>query len=346
MRQVLDRSLAVCRSGNATVLRCRITPLRYRPGKRCTLRIEVWLRDRRTGKVSAQQVFGKLYHTAAKATAAYRAMQMLADAPQLCASRVVLAQPAAFIPELRMVVQKPVEGVPLDLLLGCRDGANTTGALRGWDGVVLAASALAALHTAGLSAERERSISAELARFRQRAAQVSTVDAALGARMDELAAALPGWLPRLSDWGAETSPVHGDCKPSQFLIGPAHVALLDWDHCGLADPASDVGTFLASLRQIGVRQMLKASSDPRRSAAASARMRWLQALEQRFLDEYSAMIARGPGVRHRAAWYQAVALLRKALRAFARSPRSPLPDALVAEAWHCLRALPPVQIAA
>ena len=59
--------------------------------------------------------------------------------------------------------------------------------------------------------------------------------------------------------------VHGDCKPSQFLLRGEDVVLLDLDSCGAADPAVDVGTFLATLRQQAVRRALG-----RRAAPSSA----------------------------------------------------------------------------
>ncbi|MCB0089459.1 MAG: hypothetical protein KDE54_16250, partial [Caldilineaceae bacterium] len=100
-------------------------------------------------------------------------------------------------------------------------------------------------------------------------------------------------------------------------------------------PASDVGNFLATLRQMGVKQILK-QRDP---ALISAWQQWLAQLENAFLDEY--MVSRGCAApfRQRAAWYQAQALLRKALRSFARSTRSPLPELLVQEAWRVLESL-------
>ena len=91
--------------------------------------------------------------------------------------------------------------------------------------------------------------------------------------------------------------------------------MLDFDHCGLADQASDVGTFLASLRQ--------------RSHGR---------LEAPFLDAYVRETG-DDGCRERAEWYQSVALLRKALRAFARSPRSPIPERLAVEGLACLEGL-------
>src|SRR5436309_10974875 len=60
-------------------------------------------------------------------------------------------------------------------------------------------------------------------------------------------------------------------RSSQFRTVGSSLSLLDFDHCGLADPASDAGTFLASLRQ-----------------------RSRRPLEQPFLDAYAGV---GSGVR-------------------------------------------------
>jgi hypothetical protein len=70
----------------------------------------------------------------------------------------------------------------------------------------------------------------------------------------------------------------------------------------------------------------------------------LCALEDRFLDEYCAASSSSGDFRLRAVWYEAVALMRKALRSFSRSPRSPLVGALVEEAWSCLAALPEYEV--
>ena len=109
--------------------------------------------------------------------------------------------------------------------------------------------------------------------------------------------------------------VHGDCKPSQFLLRGEDVVLLDLDSCGAADPAVDVGTFLATLRQQAVRRTLGRRAVPS-SADGTTPLAGL------FLEEYLRS-AGGPsdgGLRRRIAWYEAVALERKALRCFARDP--------------------------
>jgi aminoglycoside phosphotransferase (APT) family kinase protein len=328
----LNDALPECRGGAQRVVQCRSTVLRYRPGRRCTLKIDMWLRDAQSGARRRQTLFGKLYHTAAKATPAYQEMQLLADSVPARAGRVMLARPAAYLPELLMVLQEPVGGTPLDLLIGPMQGAATAGDRRGSDGIVRAAPALAAIHTAGLTAGRERPIAAELKRFGKRAGRIAAVNPALGEQLSELAEALQATSHNLAGWGAEVSLIHGDCKPNQFLIGADGVAILDFDHCGMSDPANDVGTFLATLRQLGVRQSLKA----RGSAAALARMGWLQDVEQRFLEAYCAASERPADFELRAGWYEAAALMRKALRGFGRSPQSPMPAALAQEAWRSL----------
>jgi hypothetical protein len=57
-----------------------------------------------------------------------------------------------------------------------------------------------------------------------------------------------------------------------------------------------------------------------------------------FLREYLAAAggASDGDLRRRIAWYEAVALERKALRCFARAPRSPLTRALVDHGHACL----------
>jgi aminoglycoside phosphotransferase (APT) family kinase protein len=129
---------------------------------------------------------------------------------------------------------------------------------------------------------------------------------------------------------------HGDCKHSQCLVTADGIAILDFDHCGMADPATDIGTYTATLRQLGIWQELNAGA----TSASAARKRWLRELEDRFLDEYCAASGFGEGFRLRVTWYEAVAMMRKALRAFARAPRSPMPRAEVEEAWRMLAELP------
>jgi hypothetical protein len=127
---------------------------------------------------------------------------------------------------------------------------------------------------------------------------------------------------------ARLGPVHGDCKPSQFLLDGAGVFVLDLDHVGEADQTGDVGTFVASLRQLALQ----------RSPGGEARQAsGLLALGDAFVDDYLRVV--DEDVLARIRWHEAVALERKALRAFARAPRSPLALGLIREADRCLDVL-------
>jgi hypothetical protein len=340
MADILSQTLPDCMRGEERILRCRVTPLRYRLGKRCTVRIDLRLRNTQSGVISSRTLYGKLYHALGKAQAVYAEMQMLAASPLLQSRGVTVAAAVALLPQLPMVLQSPVGGAPLDLWLSQPKAPTHTGNLLLTEGVRQAAAALAALHQVEICTGRVRSVAAELERFQRRCVAIQAVDPGVGALLSALAHALPAWLPHLPAWGAEESLVHGDCKPSQFFLTPRvagtpTVAVLDFDHCGIADPAADVGNFLASLRQVAVRQRLK-----EREPTVAKGSEWLATLEAEFHRAYVDARPCHAHFAQRAIWYQAIALLRKGLRAYARSPRSPLPARLVAEAWHCLATLP------
>jgi aminoglycoside phosphotransferase (APT) family kinase protein len=333
MRQALTRSLPLCQFGNMRVVRCQVTPLRYRPGKRCTLRLHVWLRAPHTGAITAHTYFGKLYHSVTKAQAVHAEMQLLLAATAMQAQHLQVAQPVAFLPELPLVLQAPVQGTALDLLLSHPERMTNTGAARANTAVLAAAAALAELHQLPITSERLRPVGSDLQKLIRRLPVVARFDPTLGASMAELAGALAASLEQLPRWGETLGVVHGDCKPSQFLIGNGPTALLDFDHCGMADPATDVGMFLATLRQLNVFQALK----------TGRALLWLEEMERHFLQAYTATGRLSNSVAEdfgrRATWYQALALLRKALRAFARSPRSPVPAALMTQGVRCLAEL-------
>ena len=327
----LAETLPEFQNGAARILRCEVKPLRFRPERRCTLRLNLWLRDNESGEIYKRVLYGKVYHDLEKAGNVYQQMLSLSDSVSAQDGHVSFATATAFLPGLAMVLQDPIEGVPLDSMISCDTAACDP---RGFAGTLAAASALAAFHASGLVGGKTRSIKAELARFKKRGAKIGDINPDLGNKIIELADALSTWLDTLDQWGATTCMVHGDCKPAQFLIQDQQIALLDFDHCGMADPAVDVGTFLATLQQMKVKQTVKNHGQPPRCTS------WLPDLKRQFLETYCRARGNPSGFWQRAEWYEAVGLLRKAIRGFERSLFSPLPAALVAEAWQGLETLP------
>jgi hypothetical protein len=286
---------------------CRVRLLRYRPGKRATVLV--------TFATGGPAYVAKAYHNPAKAAA------VAAEAPALHAATppggaLAFAPTVAFVPDLALVVQRTVQGTPLESLIGPR------GAGRGHlGGLHLAGRALAEFHSLRVVTARERPVERELRRFGERAERIATVDPSVG----RAAAGLADRLISLHEGlpAARTGPVHGDCKPSQFLLAGDRAYLLDLDHCGISDQAGDVGTFLASLRQQAIRHSL------------ASRASGLAAAYEHFGDTFLTGYRDGGGDTEppRICWQEAVALERKALRAFARAPRSPMALALI-EAAH------------
>jgi aminoglycoside phosphotransferase (APT) family kinase protein len=298
------------------ILRCRVDLLRYRPGRRATLAVEM-RGSADPARRRPQRVVVKSYHDGGKA-AAVAAEAVLLDATVDPTAPLRFASVRAHLPELSVVVQEHVTGVRLDEVIGL-PGPAPKRALR------RAAVALAALHSQPLVSGRTRAVDKERARFAARSLRVAEVDPVSGTALMELATRLSATARDIPH--GVVGLVHGDCKPSQFLLrGERDVVLLDLDSCGQADPAGDVGTFLATLRQHTLRRVLA-----RRVTAADARAQ--AALAEVFLDEYveAARAAPDAGLRRRIAYYEAVALERKALRCFARAPRSPLTRGLVAQ---------------
>jgi aminoglycoside phosphotransferase (APT) family kinase protein len=295
-------------------VRCRTTLLRYRPGKRATVRVAF------VGH--ADRFVAKAYHDPAKALAVADEAHGL-GVPG--AGRTLRFAPTvAHCPELGVVVQRAVEGTALDVLIGATRGSGP--AVR--QALSSAARALAELHDLSSVTSRHRSVERELRRFVARAAGIGSVAPELGAEAGQLADRL---LSVHADLPApRTGMVHGDCKPSQFRLTGQQVYLMDLDHLGVSDQAADVGTFLASLRQLAVRDSVTGGP-----AGPSDRV---TELSQLFLGTY--LEAQGHDqTLTRIHWQVAVALERKALRAFARAPRSPVARALVREANRCLDAL-------
>lgn len=289
--------------------------VRYRPSRRATFVLD--LRVRRGGMLRHQRYVAKAYHDPAKAAAV--AAEGAALGRRGAGRDLLLAPVVAHLPGPAVVVQGHLGGQVLEpeFTTYPPSPALTTATAR-------AARALAAFHRLSVPEGRRRPAEKELRRFVARARAVDSVAPGPGGVLLDLAE-------RLLRRGAPAGPVslvHGDVKPSQFLVQHERVALLDLDHCGLADPAYDVGNMAASLRQLGIR------TGPHAAPAA-------EDLALTFVGAYLDAATPLPeeDFVERTEHYTAIALTRKALRAFARNPLATLPVDLAAEATRVLDTL-------
>jgi Ser/Thr protein kinase RdoA (MazF antagonist) len=272
---------AVC---GLRVRRCRTALVRYRPDKRATVRLDLVTSDGR------RTLFAKAYHDPAKAQRVHDAMAALR--PALAGSGLAVAMPVAHLIELAVVIQSPLPGTALD-------ARHVGDAARG----------VAELHASGVNVDRARPASRALDKVEDRARRIAAVVPATGEAMLTVADGL-----RASAGAIGARPavlVHGDCKPPQFLVDGDGVGLLDFDHVGQADPAVDVGAFLAAW--------------PHDAPEADT-----------FLAAYSDHSGAADDLVAGARWHRALVLLTRAERAFARSWRSPRPGALLADAARTL----------
>src|SRR5438046_1782186 len=191
----------------------------------------------------------------------------------------------------------------------------------------LAAHALARLHTsAARPAGALRTGAKEAKRARERAALIAAHDPAQAAAAQRLAEQLATRLEALEPDAYR--PAHGGFKASQLLFHGQRAFVVDFDGFCRADPALDVGYFLAYLRpsalwycRPGVRPWFE-------SSAACFVSAYRQALRERGIDE-----ATTDGILERTYLYEAAFLFKIATRRVNRmnSPRTGELSTMLAE---------------
>jgi len=218
---------------------CAITPVRYRPGVRCVFRY-----DLRTA-AGEQTFFGKLIGQGAEDSMAtiaalHAARASLTDMPQVL-------PPLAYWPELHMLVQAEVSGGS-ELNDLAFDPAEDAATRERW--LRDAGARLAGLHGCDVAGPT-RTMADDLDELREYIAPIAAVDPALAKRYT----AAVEWLAAASEHG-EPSPVasHGAFRTDQFMIENGELVMIDLDGFCWANPARDLGNFMAYLRWKAIRK--------------------------------------------------------------------------------------------
>jgi hypothetical protein len=328
-RALLEQAIS---SGSPTyhelrLAKCTPEMLSYKPGSRGTLRYHLEYPPEMAGRGWPTTVIGKTYRKDSKARNAFEGMRALWDTPLRSGDVVTIAEPLAYISELKLMVQSPIaEDFTLEDLLKdvLREGTpEQTEKLDTY--MRKSAVGLAAFHQSGVQHGNPVALEDRFPEIRDLIGRLAIVDAGLGdaaqpllARLEAYAAAHPAGAP---------VPTHGTFNPEQVLIHQGQIGFIDFDDFCMAEPAMDVGLFCSAIRDTGMNvgdDAFFASRDAR-----MARHEQLDIICKSFVDEYAA---NAPLSRERVMLWQALDFLRNCLHYWIKvKPAEPDTPMLVLE---------------
>lgn len=264
-RDLLQEVIVEAGYEDARITTCRPQVVRYKPGSRCTVVVEVSY-DRANGHRPGPDPVVIKTHQGDKGQTAWAAMTALWQSPVARERVVTLAEPLGYRPEQRILVQGPV---PEDCTLkelaraAIADGGDVElDRLR--QELRKTGHALAALHTSAITYGQTATLDAELTELREVVGRLSFSVPPLEAAADPL-------LTRLEQLAAASSAdpsvsAHHDFRPAQVLLHSGQVGFIDFDGASMAEPALDLGRFRAKLRDIGISVLFADGQTPPASA--------------------------------------------------------------------------------
>jgi hypothetical protein len=330
-------------------------PVRYKPANRCVIRYRLVLEhEDDDGPVRRNfTLFGKVYADPEQAESVQMMQQQLYDEQvntlgiKIAGQALhapLLPQPLGTINTLGLTLNEAIQPATSQepMLTGVR--ALQPQVLRGRGGEIsdvvipgeelrLTAVALAGLHTSGVRPGEgaPRTGAKEAKRARERAALITAHNPGQAAEVQSLAQHLATGLEALQPDAYR--PAHGGFKASQLLFHSHQVFVVDFDGFCLADPALDVGYFLAYLRPSGLWYQ------------RPGMRQWFEAAKEVFVTTYrQAMIEHGiassivDGILERSRLYEGALIFKIATRRANRlnSTRPKELSAMLSEIAGCL----------
>lgn len=323
-------------------------PVRYKPANRCVIRYHLTL-EHSVGEAPLRKdlvLFGKVYADPEQARSVQAMQQQLYDEQRTSQVQDVplLPRPLGIIDTLGLTFNEAVQPANPEETLHTGTRALRPQIVRGRGGEItkvvipteelrLTGIALARLHTSRVRPRESapRTGAKEAKRARERASLIVAHNPAQAEEVRRLAQELATRLEALQHDAYR--PAHGGFKASQLLFHSHHVFVVDFDGFCLADPALDVGYFLAYLRPSGLWY------------SRSGMRQWFEDAAKVFVSSYrEAMLERGiaettiDGILERSRLYEAALLFKIATRRANRlnSPRAKELAAMLGEIANCL----------
>ena len=261
-------------------------PVRYKPASRCVIRYHLQLVHRTTSEQKTLAIFGKVYADAEQASHVQSLQQQLYEEQTkanafethtfsiergfkcISGDLPLLPRPLGILASLGLTFNEAIQPATNHFTNEKWDTLRTgTRALqpqleRGRGGTItqilipeeelrLTGRALARLHSSTVKPkDAPRTGAKEAKRARERAALIAARNPDQADEVQTLAQHLASQLEILRP--DSYLPAHGGFKASQLLFHSHHVFVVDFDGFCLADPALDVGYFLAYLRPSGL----------------------------------------------------------------------------------------------
>jgi hypothetical protein len=278
---------------------CRAEPVHYNRRHRCMLRYRV---DFSGGQSRA--FYGKVTSddSGARIPGIVEALSETFEG-----AGVALPRCLGWRQDLRLVAFTEIPGAPrvAQLLKARLRGDAPPSEVTLENAVDICGAIAAALHTSGLDLGEARPLEVELTRLRNNLQPMIRLS-------PQLARRLSSWLDLLEE-RAESLPAlnlcqcHGDFSYTQLIFDGPNAGLVDFDNFCRAEPALDLGQFLAYLHYAGLKS--------RFNSAAGDRAGLGEDLAQRFAHSYVA--AGGPPESlQRVGIYEATNLIRMAEHAW------------------------------
>ena len=216
-----------------------ITPIRYRPGERHVLRYEIYVPETVPGR--GQRLYGKLYSNGQDAARAFRIANRVVDWLDANNQGLQGNRPEAMSQEDGVIFYPHAPGIPL---------SHQLNRSHRWLAVQLhiIGRGLAILHTGPetLQSELKENTFTNEVKVVKRASE--HIQVLLPETYDKILEILDRAQANYSFLPQEKPTfTHSDFKADHLLCTPQGLTLIDLDTCKLADPALDIGKFLADL---------------------------------------------------------------------------------------------------
>jgi hypothetical protein len=251
-------SVGNARKSERPASRYAVTCIRYRPGRRHVLRYDS------LDSPECGTLFAKVY-AGENGVRAFRVATLAADWFGQFGEGTTSLRPLAYVPEDAVVLYRRILGESLSQYL--RNHCQSAG--KSLSAVGLALRALHDVPREIVGPLKLHDLAAEIKQIRRSSEHLPTLVPSAGdairamlARATEIDERLPKEQPTFA---------HGDFISEHIWVSSAGLVLIDFDNCFFADPALDIGKFLADLQLLYANHSLQGVAEAQKAFLAGYR---------------------------------------------------------------------------